>query len=420
MFCEKCGRPIDDGSAFCNNCGAPVQAQPAQEQPVQEQPVQTQAPASPQEQFPDGSQQYGYSYAPAAPAAPKQPMSPKTKKIILFSAIGAGVLAVILVLLFVVIIPMIKDANTTKISLADYRTVQFDNVDYDNKSAENEVLEGKIGGKMVWNYKKLANDIKVDLSTAKNIVKNYVSYLSTEQTLNGETFSRSFSDASKNDVIKVTVYWPGDDGTIINEFTKNSLDEKVDKLEEQFDIKIKRETTTAEIKISDVLEEQKVSVKEPVKVDLLGKIVDGNYIETYSNYSEYCNVRLKPFSIEDNGYTFKHKSNSSYVVVCKNEKELKSLYISFSSRSYLRDGDITTLSIGEDDANSLEKIGITLTKTSIDYTVKYEAETTAPTTEPETTAPTTAPATTAPETTAPSTTAPETTAANTTEATKAA
>ena len=36
MICKNCGAQIPDGSAFCTECGAPVQ----QEQPIQQEPVQ--------------------------------------------------------------------------------------------------------------------------------------------------------------------------------------------------------------------------------------------------------------------------------------------------------------------------------------------------------------------------------------------
>ncbi len=450
MFCSKCGNQISENSAFCENCGAPVQipaqteeikADTAPYQPKHEEeafePEYTQAPASPQEQFPDEPQQYpnqpqqqypnqpqqyGYGYAPTRE---KKPMSPKTKKIIIFSAIGAGVLAAILIVLFVVIIPAIKDANTTKIRLADYRTVKFANVNYDDPNAKNEVLDGKIGGAVVWNSKKLAKDIEVDESVAERILSSYANSLSKEQTLNGKSFSSSFSGAKKDDVISATVFWPGDgDGNILNQLAEKSLNSKVDQLEEQYDIKIVRETTTAEIKISDVLEKQNITVTEPVEVDMLGKIVEGNYIEVKPDYGDYCELKTKQFSFEDKGFKFSHDKDSSYVDVYKNGTKLNSVYLSFSDKYYLKNNDKVTISVDSYYVTDLEEHGLKLTRDSIDYTVKYEAETTAPSTAPETTAPTTAPQTTAPATTSPETTAdttaPETTAANTTEATKAA
>lgn len=442
MFCSKCGNQIPENSAFCENCGTPVRIpeQPAGDasyQPKHEEqteaPEYSQAPASPQEQFPDEPQQYPnqpqqqypnqpqqYGYAPA-PAPVKKPMSPKTKKIIIFSAIGAGALAIILVALFVFIIPAIKDANTTKIKLADYRTIRFENIDYDNPSAKNEVLDGKIAGTVVWNAEKLAKDINVDKNVAEKILSNYANSLSKEHKLNGKSFSSSFSGASKDDIITATVFWPGDgDGNILSQLAEKSINNRVEQLEDQYDIKIVRETTTAEIKISDVLEEQNITVTQPVEVDMLGKIVDGGYIEVVPDYDEYCELKTKKFSFEDNGFKFTHDIGSGDVNILKDGKEIASVYLNFSDKYYLKNNDKVTISIDSYYVTSLEEKGLKLTRDIIDYTVKYEAETTAPTTEPETTAPTTAPATTAPETTAPATTAPETTAANTTEATKAA
>ena len=330
-------------------------------------------------------------------------------------------MAIILVALFVFIIPAIKDANTTKIKLADYRTIRFENINYDDSSAKREVLDGKIAGSVVWNAEKLAKDINVDKNVAEKILSNYANSLSKEHKLNGKSFSSSFSGASKDDVIAVTVFWPGDgDGNILSQLAEKSINNKVEQLEDQYDIKIVRETTTAEIKISDVLEEQNVTVTQPVEVDLLGKIVDGGYIDVVPDYDEYCELKTKKFSCEDNGFKFTHDIGSGDVNILKDGKEIASVYLNFSDKYYLKNNDKVTISIDSYYVTSLEEKGLKLTRDIIDYTVKYEAETTAPTTEPETTAPTTAPATTAPETTAPSTTAPETTAANTTEATKAA
>ena len=53
MFCEKCGKQIPMGSAFCDGCGSPVANQPVQpmaqpvQQPMMQQPIAPQQFASP-------------------------------------------------------------------------------------------------------------------------------------------------------------------------------------------------------------------------------------------------------------------------------------------------------------------------------------------------------------------------------------
>lgn len=38
MYCNKCGKPIPDGSTFCNSCGAPQGQRPVQQRPVYQPP----------------------------------------------------------------------------------------------------------------------------------------------------------------------------------------------------------------------------------------------------------------------------------------------------------------------------------------------------------------------------------------------
>ena len=227
-----------------------------------------------------------------------------------------------------------------------HRTIRFENIDYDNPSAKNEVLDGKIAGTVVWNAEKLAKDINVDKNVAEKILSNYANSLSKEHKLNGKSFSSSFSGASKDDVITATVFWPGDgDGNILSQLAEKSINNRVEQLEDQYDIKIVRETTTAEIKISDVLEEQNITVTQPVEVDMLGKIVDGGYIEVVPDYDEYCELKTKKFSFEDNGFKFTHVIGSGDVNILKDGKEIASVYLNFSDKYYLKNNDKVTISI---------------------------------------------------------------------------
>lgn len=63
MFCPNCGNDVPEGSAFCTNCGTPMQQAPQQQyQQPYEQPGYQQAPQQP---YP----QQGYQQAPQQPYA---------------------------------------------------------------------------------------------------------------------------------------------------------------------------------------------------------------------------------------------------------------------------------------------------------------------------------------------------------------
>lgn len=83
MFCANCGNQIADGAKFCASCGAATEAAPQNEAPAQQ--------AAPQQFTP--TQQY----APAQQSAPK---ASSDKKI---GMIAAGIVAVIVVILAVLI-----------------------------------------------------------------------------------------------------------------------------------------------------------------------------------------------------------------------------------------------------------------------------------------------------------------------------
>ena len=97
MFCNKCGNPIPDGSAFCPACGNKIEVAPVAPAPVVEAPVAAPATPAPVVEAPAAPVQPVY----AAPVAP-QP-APKKKKnptlLIVIIAIVA-LLAVAAALLF--------------------------------------------------------------------------------------------------------------------------------------------------------------------------------------------------------------------------------------------------------------------------------------------------------------------------------
>ncbi len=386
MFCEKCGYKNNDNARFCEKCGATLTAPNAQpQQPAPQQP----APAP----------------APAQPAAPKKPMDPKTKKIILFSAIGAGALAVILIVIFAIIVPVVKNAGA--IDITKYYTVKFDGVTEGEK--DQSVLDGKIEGKFTWDYAKFAKENNMSESKAESLLYNVESCMDIEYFDNKgeETYSRYFDSAFEGDTYKVTFTWPKKDATFRSD--RVAL-QHIEHYENEAGVLFKHNDATKEFKLGEALKEKGVTVVKPMDANLLGYIKDNKLIVEDGEPSGKASVSIKPFETKFGDYTFRLQRDSLTVVVTdKDNNEIGGIDMEFSDRTYLKHGDVITLTYDSYDKSNMADKGILLTGDSISYTVTAPVPTTvAPTTvAPTTTAPaTTAPATTVPATTVPATTVP--------------
>ncbi len=110
MFCEKCGKPNDNGAKFCEFCGAPMAAAEA---PVAAAPVEA-APV-----------------ATAAPAAPKVSVMDKIKAIHqknkLLLPIIAG--ALVLVIVVAVVLAVVLTGNAKKVDMTKYLEVEVSGCD---------------------------------------------------------------------------------------------------------------------------------------------------------------------------------------------------------------------------------------------------------------------------------------------------
>ena len=217
MFCEKCGNVINDGDLFCQKCGAPVPGQTpvqaAEQTAEQVQEVQQAASQAP-EQAPQQAQQFApapdqaQQFAPA-PKAPRKPLSPKMKKIIIFGGAGVAVLAAFLIVLFTVIIPGIREA--ARVDITKYYTIKIDGVD---KEEENpSVLDGKIDGSFGIDYKKFAEENKVDEEKAEDYLGKLSGMLNVKVTKDGKKASDYLDDVKAEDVYTITVEWPTDGGS---------------------------------------------------------------------------------------------------------------------------------------------------------------------------------------------------------------
>ena len=410
MFCENCGHQVTDGSRFCEHCGAPIaapaqpQETPAeqtvavqpQEAPVEqtvavEQPVyattepqptaygeqQPYAPAQPQ-QAPYGEQAYTpvqpqqapygqQAYAPVQPAAPKKPMSKKAKLIILFSSIGAAVIAAALIVLFVVIIPMINKANeeANKIDITKYITVSFEGVKDDNKA----VYDGNISGSLTWDYDKFIKDQKLKedtdkYDTALYSIKDYtmVSMEKTSGEKNKKDEGVTFNSAKKDDVFTVKVTWRDD------EISKKSLAAQ----EKQYDTAFNHSEKTKELKLADPLKEQNITVKEPVEADILGYISKNNLIYSEENSGGSYNVYVKEFETTFGDFKFIKNSyySNSIDITDKNGEAVTYVYLEFDKDSdYCESGEELTLGYEEYYKESAAEDGILLVGDPVKYTV---------------------------------------------------
>ncbi len=408
MFCEKCGHKVNEGERFCQNCGAalqpvapvqqapvqeaPVQQAPVQEAPVQEAPVQ-QAPVqqAPVQQAPvqevpvqeaPVQQQYSVPYmngqqppvqqapvAPAAPAAPKQPMSPKTKKIILFSAIGAGVLAALLIVLFTVIIPMINNAN--KLDISKYITVELDNYDSDNPT----VYDGAITGEFTFDYDKFIADQKLPVGTDKYETALYdfqsiadIEVVKKSGEKNDDDFDNYFYNAKSGDVFTVTIEWPTNQSGLLTAAYRKQLSD----LEKKYGIGVNTENKTLDFKLGDLLSAQGITVGESAEANVLGYIKDNNLVYTDGEEDGKLSGAVKAFETTIGDYTFEKSDYSTCVYVYnKNGDEVTHFYLAFDNDgSNLTDGTTVTLDYDKYYLDDAAAYGILLTGDPVSYTLK--------------------------------------------------
>ena len=102
MFCTNCGNQFQDGTAFCPNCGTPVNAAPQQPaQPVYQQPVQPQQPVYQQPVYQQPAPQQ------AAPAGDFAGMMKKNMALIL------AIIGVFAALMFILNTFQILDISAT-------------------------------------------------------------------------------------------------------------------------------------------------------------------------------------------------------------------------------------------------------------------------------------------------------------------
>ncbi len=372
MFCEKCGNEIIEGNKFCTKCGAPV---PANEQPAQapaaetpvvdnqapantevvtepvSQEVQTPAVENAQQQpvIPTAPQNPAYNVnnqtIPTAPVTsvskpPKKPMSKKAKMAIIFSSIGAGILAIILVVLFFLIIP-----KATKIDPKDYIKVDFDESNrYEGQAAAIVSIDYE---EIIDKYSKNPNIYKVydilehcDLS-AKVIKADDATPNSIDTTKYDYYYDTSINckvyNISSGDTIEVTLTWDKDQDSL-NEIKRYEKNAKIsfDKSDKTFNISVEKE-----------LEKDLITLEESVDVDLFGYIKNHALLKTVGTKSNLSLV-LSDFTFDQGNYTFTFSADdyNKLKITDSDNNEVGYTYINYYVDSdKVKPGENTDISI---------------------------------------------------------------------------
>lgn len=333
MFCEKCGNKLNDGDKFCMKCGTPVPQDNAPQQTVPAQPVaptpQETAPA-PQETTPVQPVDYVpqettpvQPVAPAKPKEPRKPMSPKTKKLIIFSSIGAGVLAIVLILLFVVIIPMMNRIDPTKyVQVSFNEEMLYDGYLSGDVGVDSEaIFVEHIGEEKAiedYSWKDLLNGLSSDGPSAST-VSDVFDYCNITVAVKGVEATEAttgedeedyyeydegkldFENLKSEDVLIVTFDW--DDSPL--EVKKAEIAEK------RAGITFDRSDKTVEVKVADALAKNELVVKEPVVIDLFKYIDDNNLVNTIGISDGNLGLVIGDFTFSEGGYDFVKEESSA-------------------------------------------------------------------------------------------------------------
>lgn len=364
MFCEKCGNKLSEGDAFCEKCGAPV----PQENPVTTednrvnqnnqqftQPVNFDNNAN----VTEGVQQAAQPYQVQSQPKVKKPFP--TKLVII-----CGAAAVVIAGIIVTLCTLIPYLN--RIKLDDYIKVEFDNGSLYNGYASADIYvdsdaieKDKVSddkksdidyGKYADNISKgdwqsVLSDAVDDYSASQASVSSILSYCNVNAYLKDDKTESTTSDSdstytvssatinniSKDDTIVVELKWDN------SESAKKSISEYEKTLGIQFD----KSDVKKELKVSDILKKENLSLKDMVEVDVIKHMVDNNLIKTYGITDGELSVDIAAFDYKVDDYTLKYESGSTISVYDKNDDFVDHFYLNVDgSESYLDEGDKVT------------------------------------------------------------------------------
>lgn len=397
MFCKKCGNVLNENDKFCMKCGCPVENSNVIQQDntsqvnTAQQPYQETVPPVQQAGQPvQGVVQPEQVVEQPVQTVQQQPKEKKQFPVKLVAIIGGAVLVVAaIVVTLIVVLNMPKSIKITedyiKIEFEDdllydgYANAQF-SIDYEK--IDNELLPEKDNSKYendlnsVGDWLDAIQDYDEYVLSSQTSFEPFIYYCDIEAYIKDSEYSRieaenfgsgAYQDVSnigKDDVIVVKLKWSDDiDDIEYMELMEKSLGISLDKSDAEF-----------EIKVSDVLSKQSITLKDCTTLDPVKYITDNDLVKTVGIVDGGLCVEVLPFEYEQDGYTVKSEGSTSYghytsyanVSVFEDESRLYSFRVNLSESEDLSDGDVITVSTEED--NNLSS-GILLNTNNSSYTV---------------------------------------------------
>ena len=355
-FCTKCGTEIPEGSKFCPGCGAKIEAAPEVKTEPAEQ-VQEAAPevkTEPAEQV----QQPVPEVKPEPQPAPVQPepqpapqadtpAQPKKKSNVKLWVILGAAGAVLIAFIIVFLTAILPEITARHINMGDYVEAKFGSDYY---------VDGHINGTLNLNLEKAYKDtVTFDKGVSYYDFKKFFS-----------NFSSEFKNKKSTDVITEKV-------------TYASMFSDIGELEKTLGVRFNKDAA-AEIRLSDELKKNNITVEKPVETDFF-KFIDKSYYNTGIKQNG-VSVDIAEKSFKSDGYTFKtygfkgeYGSKSCYFYISKDSKSITSFEVS-ASKSTGKNGSKVTFSLiysaDENDKNLLAGTPFIIKKTSKEYEIKSE------------------------------------------------
>ena len=367
MFCEKCGNKLNEGDPFCEKCGAPV----AQENPVASeesgatqnnqqftQPVNFENNANVADAA-ENTQQTAQPYQVQNHPKVKKPFP--TKLVII-----CGAAAVVIAGIIVTLCTLIPYLN--RIKLDDYIKVEFDNDSLYNGYASADIYvdsdaieKDKVSddkksdidyGKYADNISKgdwqsVLSDAVDDYSASQASVSSILSYCNVNAYLKDDKTESTTSDSdSTYTVSSATINNISKDDTIVVELkwdNSESAKKSISEYEKTLGIRFDKSDVKKELKVSDILKKENLSLKDMVEVDVIKHMVDNNLIKTYGITDGELSVDIAAFDYKVDDYTLKYESGSTISVYDKNDDFVDHFYLNVDgSESYLDEDDKVT------------------------------------------------------------------------------